>query len=159
MGPGSRSLRSLGRDDDGLGATPIANGADEDSRGADAHPMLLRSGMRVTSDFWVAALTRRVFGEGGFAAVARRGASEAGAVFVITRNRLGQSSLFGPAPQSAYDSARPDDRQFSALIADGETEAVEARLAKEQRFDSDIWVVELEPGSTPVEELLNLTAP
>jgi hypothetical protein len=121
--------------------------------------MLLRSGMRLTSDFWVSALMRRVFGEGGFAAVARRGASEAGAVFVITRNRLGQSSLFGPAPQSAYDSARPDDRQFSALIADGETEAVEARLAKEQRFDSDIWVVELEPGSTPVEELLNLTPP
>ena len=32
---------------------------------------------------------------------------EAGAVFVVTRNRIGQSSLFGPAPQSAYDSARP----------------------------------------------------
>ena len=115
--------------------------------------------MRVTSEFWVAALTRRVFSEGGFAAVAKRGAAEAGAVFVITRNRLGQSSLFGPAPQSAYDSARPDDRQFSALLADAETDAVEARLAKEQRFDSDIWVVELEPGSTPLEELLSLMTP
>ena len=72
---------------------------------------------------------------------------------------LGQSTLFGPAPQSAYDSARPDDRQFSALIADAETDAIEAKLAKEQRFDSDIWVVELEPGSTPVEELLNITHP
>ena len=115
--------------------------------------------MRLTSDFWVSALMRRVFAEGGFAAVARRGASEAGAVFVVTRNRVGQSSLFGPAPQSAYDSARPDDRQFSALIADADAEVVEARLAKEQRFDSDIWVVELEPGSTPIEELLNLIAP
>ena len=115
--------------------------------------------MRVTSDFWVAALTRRVFSEGGFGAVAKRGAAEAGAVFVVTRNRMGQSTLFGPAPQSAYDSARPDDRQFTALIADAEAEAIESRLAKEQRFDSDIWVVELEPGSTHIEELLNLTTP
>jgi hypothetical protein len=119
--------------------------------------MLLRDGMRVTSDFWVSALMRRVFGEGGFAAVARRGASEAGAVFVVTRNRVGLSTLFGPAPQSAYDSARPDDRQFSSLIVDAEAEAIEAKLAREQRFDSDIWVVELEPGSTPVEDLLNVT--
>jgi hypothetical protein len=114
--------------------------------------------MRVTSDFWVSALMRRVFTEGGFAAVAKRGASEAGAVFVVTRNRVGQSSLFGPAPQSAYDSARPDDRQFSSLIVDAEADAIEAKLAREQRFDGDIWVVELEPGSTPVEELLNVTA-
>ena len=76
--------------------------------------------MRLTTDFWVSALMRRVFGEGGFAAVAKRGASEAGAVFVVTRNRMGLSSLFGPAPQSAYDSARPDDRQFSSLIVDAE---------------------------------------
>ena len=43
--------------------------------------------MRLTTDFWVSALMRRVFAEGGFAAVAKRGASEAGAVFVVTRNR------------------------------------------------------------------------
>ncbi len=76
--------------------------------------------MRVTTDFWVSALMRRVFAEGGFAAIARRGAAEAGAMFVVTRNRIGQSTLFGPAPQSAYDSARPDDRQFSSLIVDAE---------------------------------------
>ena len=80
-------------------------------------------------------------------------------MFVVTRNRMGLSSLFGPAPQSAYDSARPDDRQFSSLIVDAEPDAIEARLARESRFDSDIWVVELEPGSTPVEDLLNITTP
>ena len=113
--------------------------------------------MRLTSDFWVSALMRRVFAEGGFAVVAMRGASEAGAVVVVTRTRMGLSSLFGPAPQSAYDSARPDDRQFSSLIVDAEADAIETRLARESRFDSDIWVVELEPGSTPVEDLLNIT--
>ena len=113
--------------------------------------------MRLTSDFWVSALTRRVFGDGGFAAVERRGAAEAGAIFVVTRSRLGQSTLFGPASQTEYDGVRPDDRRFTALIADAEAAIIEARLAKESRFDPDIWVVELEPGSTPVEDLLNLT--
>lgn len=115
--------------------------------------------MRLTSDFWVSALMRRVFGDGGFAAVERRGAAEAGAIFVITRNRLGQSTLFGPAPQSAYDGARPDDRRFTVVLTDAEPAAIEARLAREARFDSDIWVVELEPGATPVGQLLNLTTP
>lgn len=89
----------------------------------------------------------------------RRGAAEAGAVFVTTRNRLGETSLFGPAPQTAYDSERPDERQFSALLTDVDDDAIEARLAKEMRFDSDIWVIELEPASTPLPELLVLTTP
>ena len=53
--------------------------------------------MRITSDLWVSALTRRVFAEGGFAAIVRRGATEAGAIFVITQDRLGTSTLFGLA--------------------------------------------------------------
>jgi hypothetical protein len=112
--------------------------------------------MRITSDLWVSALTRRVFGEGGFAAVVRRGAAEAGAIFVITQSRLGTATLFGPAPQSAYDTKRPDERQFGVLLADVDAAAVEARLAKESRFDSDIWVVEIEPAATPVEELIRV---
>jgi hypothetical protein len=115
--------------------------------------------MRVTSELWVSALTRRVFAGGGFAAVMKRGAAEAGAIFVVTRSRMGASTLYGPAPQSVYDVADPDERQFGALIADGEMADVEARIAKEQRFDSDIWVVEIEPGATPLEELIRLTKP
>ncbi|MET0943059.1 MAG: DUF1491 family protein, partial [Mesorhizobium sp.] len=44
--------------------------------------------MRVTSELWVSALTRRVFSGGGFAAILKRGAAEAGAVFILSRNRL-----------------------------------------------------------------------
>lgn len=110
--------------------------------------------MRLTSDFFVSALTRRVFGDGGFAAVVRRGAAEAGAVFVTTRNRMGEVALFGPAPQTSYDEDRPSERRFSLLLQDADDAAVEARLAKEMRFDSDIWVIEIEPGKQPVEALL-----
>src|SRR5262249_43076868 len=112
--------------------------------------------MRITSDLWVSALTRRVFAEGGFAAVVRRGATEAGAIFIITQSRLGTSTLFGPAPQSVYDTKRPEERQFGVLISDADPPAIEARLAKESRFDSDIWVVEIEPGATPIEELIRV---
>lgn len=115
--------------------------------------------MRVTTDLWVSALMRRVFSDGGFAAVARRGATEAGAVFVLTRDRLGQLTLYGPAAQADYDTARPDDRRFTLVGAGLDQEAVDAKIARETRFDSDIWVVELEPGRTPLGELLDVTTP
>jgi hypothetical protein len=112
--------------------------------------------MRVTTDLWVSALIRRVFSDGGFAAVAKRGATEAGAVFIISRNRLGEITLFGPASQTAYQSERPDERQFSELMITMDAAAVDVRLEKERRFDSDIWIVELESGQTSVDALLSL---
>lgn len=115
--------------------------------------------MRVTTDLWVSALTRRVFSGGGFAAVARRGATEAGAVFLLARDRLGEVALYGPAPQTSYDSAKPDERLFDRLEPVADAEALERKLEKESRFDPDIWIVEIEAGSTPVEELIALRTP
>jgi hypothetical protein len=114
--------------------------------------------MRLTTDFWVSALLKRVFGLGGFAAVVKRGATEAGAVFVLSRDRLGGVSLFGPAPQTSYDTAKPDDRFFSRL--DGQdAAALEARLEREKRFDPDIWIVEVEAGDVPIESLISMPSP
>jgi hypothetical protein len=114
--------------------------------------------MRVTTDFWVSALTRRVFASGGFAAVVRRGAAEAGAVFVLSRDRFGTTTLFGPAPQTSYDSAKPDDRFFSVFETSEDITAIDTRLEREKRFDPDIWVVEIEAGSVEAEELLAIRA-
>jgi hypothetical protein len=113
--------------------------------------------MRVTTDLWVSALLRRVFGAGGFAAVIERGATEAGAIFILTRNRLGEVALFGPAPQTSYDSAKPDDRHFLQLNAGAGSDDLDARLEKEKRFDPDIWIVEIEAGQTPIEDLISVT--
>ena len=112
--------------------------------------------MRVTTELWVSALVRRVFSDGGFAAIMKRGAAEAGAVFILSRNRLGEIDLFGPASQAAYDSAGPADRQFAQLITAADLAVADARLEKEQRFDSDIWIVELETGQSPMTELISL---
>ncbi|TGQ09607.1 DUF1491 family protein, partial [Mesorhizobium sp. M00.F.Ca.ET.217.01.1.1] len=34
--------------------------------------------------------------------------------------------------------------------------AFDARLEREKKFDPDIWVVEIEAGTVPVEELLSV---
>ena len=61
--------------------------------------------MRLKTALWVAAYLRRCQVEGISAVVRRRGAEEAGAVFVRIDRLDGTSDLFGPAPQSAFDAA------------------------------------------------------
>jgi hypothetical protein len=102
--------------------------------------------MRLKSAIWVAAYIRRCQVEGIFAAVRRRGAEEAGAIFIKVNRLDGTADLYGPAPQAMFDEARPADRAFSVpLKAQPAPEAdVEAYLARETRFDPDVWIVETE---------------
>ncbi|MEL7524519.1 MAG: DUF1491 family protein [Pseudomonadota bacterium] len=99
--------------------------------------------MRVTSEFFVSALVRRLFAEGGFAAVSRRGAEEAGAVFVSVDRLGGTFDLYGPAPQ-AFFSEQPQGRLFERLLSSVEADAVSERLQREARMDPDYWLVEVE---------------
>lgn len=115
--------------------------------------------MRLTSEFWVSALTRRLQNEGGFAAVVKRGATEAGAVFLILRPRAGNLSLFGPAPQTNYDEARPSERYFAPLVRSGSQEDIDAKLEREMRFDPDIWIVELETEEQALDRLIEIRTP
>jgi hypothetical protein len=101
--------------------------------------------MRLKSHIWVSAYLRRCQTENIFGAVRRRGAEEAGAVFVKLALLDGNALLFGPAPQSAYDESRPAERMFAQLTPEPVPESVvEERLAKEIRFDPDVWIVEIE---------------
>jgi hypothetical protein len=103
--------------------------------------------MRLKSSIWVAAYVRRCNVEGVFAAVRRRGAEEAGAVFVKVNRLDGTAALYGPAPQSAFDEAQPYDRLFTTLLgadAPAPEADVEARMTREIRFDPDLWLVEVE---------------
>lgn len=63
--------------------------------------------MRLTSDFWTAALMRRVRAEGGFAYLTRRGSNEAGTIFILDRRSNGHVDLYGPAPQSFFIQKSP----------------------------------------------------
>lgn len=99
--------------------------------------------MRLRSDFWVASYLRRCGIEGVSAVLRRRGAAEAGAIFIKIDRLDGSGALYGPAPQSEIESG---DRRFARLhTADWiEAAAADERLKREIAFDVDLWIVEIE---------------
>src|SRR3954463_8676464 len=99
--------------------------------------------MRLKSAIWVAAYVRRCHLEGAFAAVRRRGAEEAGAVFIKLNRLDGTAELFGPAPQTALE-AKPSTRAFSRCVVAKPDADIEAFLVREIRFDPDVWIIEVE---------------
>jgi hypothetical protein len=104
--------------------------------------------MRLKSSIWVAAYLRRCQSEGIFGAVRRRGAEEAGAVFVKVAWLDGNAMLYVPAPQTVYDESRPIERLFMPISKEPLPESsVEERLQKEIRFDPDAWIIEIEDRS------------
>ncbi|MGY3466141.1 hypothetical protein ACVWWR_006027 [Bradyrhizobium sp. LM3.2] len=104
-----------------------------------------RAPMRLKSNIWVSAYLRRCQTEGVFGAVRRRGAEEAGAVFVKVSLLDGNAMLYVPAPQTSYDDGRPVDRFFVPVAPQPLPEhTIEERLTKEIRFDQDVWIVETE---------------
>jgi hypothetical protein len=102
--------------------------------------------IRLKTALWVAAYLRRCHVEGIFAVVRRRGAEEAGAVFVRISRLDGTSDLFGPAPQSAFDAAQDAARAFTPCLATQTVPDadVETYLARQVKFDPDVWIVEVE---------------
>jgi hypothetical protein len=106
--------------------------------------------MRLKSSIWVAAYLRRCNMTGAFAAVRRHGADEAGAIFIKINHLNGSGKLYGPAPQTVFVEASPVDRYFrvilgqSSPVSDGD---IEARLEREVRFDTDMWIIEVEDRS------------
>ncbi|WP_439618413.1 DUF1491 family protein [Shinella sp.] len=100
--------------------------------------------MRLRSDIFVSALMRRVFARGDFAAVEVKGAEEAGAVFVRQMFRDGLESLHAPAPQSFFEADETGLRLFETRLAGVEAQVVAEAIARERRFDGDLWVVSVE---------------
>jgi hypothetical protein len=97
---------------------------------------------RLTSDFWVSAYVRRCHLEGAFALIRRRGAAEAGAILIVVDRLDGQNDLYAPAPQTELDD--PRGRVFERIAEAVDGLAVEERIARELKFDPDIWIVAVE---------------
>ena len=105
--------------------------------------------MRLRSDIWVAAYLRRCGVEGVSAVLRRRGAAEAGAIFVKVDHLNGRATLYEPAPQSVAADAGPGvERLFSRAHKEPSIDSNEAeeRLKRELAFDPDLWIVEVEDG-------------
>jgi hypothetical protein len=99
--------------------------------------------MRLKSEIWVQAFMRRCAAEGKYCTVVARGAAEAGAVFVIVNRLDGRFHLFGPAPGPAFDE-QGDRRFVDELPFPSQESEVMALLERRRKFDSDIWIVEVE---------------
>jgi hypothetical protein len=102
--------------------------------------------MRLKSEIWVHAFLRRTFVQGLFGAVLRKGAAEAGAIYVVINRLDGTVKMLGPPPGSAIDET--GERLWTEVIppvtSAAEVTPFTERLAK---FDPDIWVVEIEDRS------------
>ena len=99
---------------------------------------------RLRTDFWVAALRRRAEAAGAFISIAKRGADEAGTIFVLVDRRDGRFDLYGPAPQSFFDDEGQSDRLFSLIVREATEATIRARVQQEMRFDPDLWLVDIE---------------
>ncbi len=102
--------------------------------------------MRLKSAIWVSAYIRRLSVEGVPVAVVRRGAEEAGAIFIKVSRLDGTADVYGPAPQTAFEEDGPPERLWTRTtgadpVADDKAEEY---LARQYRFDPDLWVVEVE---------------
>ncbi|MBB6483151.1 DUF1491 family protein [Rhizobium lusitanum] len=100
--------------------------------------------MRLRSDIFVSAMTRRMFARGDFAAVERKGEEQAGAIFIRQRFRDGLETLYAPAPQSFFDGEGDTGRLFELRVDRRQPEQVRETLDRELKFDPDLWIIELE---------------
>jgi hypothetical protein len=102
--------------------------------------------MRLKSEIWVHAFLRRNFVQGLFGAVLRKGAAEAGAIYVVINRLDGTVKMLGPPPGSAIDET--GERLWTEVIPPITSAAEVTRfIEKLAKFDPDIWVVEIEDRS------------
>src|SRR5271156_6238170 len=80
--------------------------------------------------------------QGGYALLRRRGAAEAGAVFVVVDRLDGRAALFAPGPADEIFGERRFVRGHEAeWTAPAE---IAARLEREVKRDPDLWVIDVE---------------
>ena len=94
--------------------------------------------LRLKSAIFVQALIRRAEVAGAAAYLVRRGAEEAGAIFLRLNRLDGTSTVLSPA-------RRGEERVWTKPLgeaADGVT--CEEYFKRQLRFDPDIWIVEIE---------------
>ena len=94
--------------------------------------------MRLTADIWVSAYLTRLRVENIPAFVVARGDATAGAVLVKLNTLDGRACCY----QRSFD-LMTGDRTWVVLI-DGPEADVDASVAKQRGFDSDLWVIEVE---------------
>lgn len=93
---------------------------------------------RLATGVWVSAYRARLEAKGIGVVVAAKGDPVAGAVLVKLSTMDGQARLFHRVWDPLADTRRWD------LLAEGSEEEVDAAIARQRRFDPDLWVLDVE---------------
>lgn len=102
---------------------------------------------RPRTDLWVKAYLRRCFSAGLTGVISQKGAPEAGAVFVRIFIDATSVVLLSAPPGQTYDEA--GERRWYSVSGDAPMSAGDADdfIAKQRKFDPDIWVVDIDDRS------------
>jgi hypothetical protein len=92
---------------------------------------------RLAADLWVAAYRARLEAAGAAVYVAAKGDPTAGAVLVKHAPMDGTATLWGRV-------ADAEGTRVWAVIAEGAEQAVDDAIARQRRYDPDLWVIEVE---------------
>jgi hypothetical protein len=99
--------------------------------------------MRLKAEIWVQAYLRICAAQGIFAVLVRRGDADAGAIYIKLNRLDGMAEVFAPAPAglSGLESDRRWVRTTTGPVAEAEADRL---IRRQQDFDSDLWIVEVE---------------
>ena len=95
------------------------------------------------SDLWTSAFVRRHNMLGAICVVSRKGDPIAGQIFIEIDHLNGTVTLLTPAPSTARLDG-DEDRLFVKRFDHTTPDAVRERIAREAKFDPDLWVLSLE---------------
>lgn len=99
--------------------------------------------MRLKAELFAKAFVRRCAAADVPAMVVRHGDDDAGAIWIKVSRLDGTAALYGPAPAGLESDL--GERLMSEHLAAGTPDAdVEAYLERQRRFDSDLWLIEIE---------------
>jgi hypothetical protein len=103
---------------------------------------------RLTADFWVRAYLLRLEQAGIPAFVTAKGDANAGAVLIKVALLDGTAKAY----QRSFDLG--SDALIWVVLAEGDEVSVDAAIARQRKFDPDLWVIELEDklGRTLLDE-------
>ena len=93
---------------------------------------------RLRAGVWVAAYLARLAGAAIPAFVVRRGDETAGAVLVVVSTLDGRSAAY----QRSFDLTT--GARAWVVLAEGTDAEVAQAVARQRRFDPDLWVIEVE---------------
>lgn len=105
--------------------------------------------MRLASHIWVSAFIRSERAAGAYATVLRKGAPEAGAIFVAHNHLDATYSVYAPAPQSEFGAGEAGERLFERILGAAGEEEMRRYLDRQVSFDPDCWIVETERRDPP----------